>query len=336
LEDVYAIARPVTVTIKDAPVEGRPASYSGAIGRFQWESRLVPTEAKAGDPLTLTLTLRGEGTLDAVAVPELAQDPQVAESFKVYEATEESSEDQRRFIYGLRPLRAGIEAFPPVSLTYFDVAKDQYIQLQSAPIPLQIGQAEQLSGEEIDVSANAAPASGEQIETQAGGIFANDSALRSLRNEAVDPVRWFAGLGSLAGVYLIAVVLNQKLRRLSGDPDLVRRRGAASRARRRLHQAAVDSGSDSQQTDRLQAAFAGLVADALGIPEAGLTLAEVRSRLKQWELDPELDARFGRWCEACDAVRYGATSGAVDRLQQEARQLMDDLVRCLKRKRILR
>ena len=41
-EEVYAVAKPVTVTVKDAPAEGRPDSYIGAIGRFQLEAALRP------------------------------------------------------------------------------------------------------------------------------------------------------------------------------------------------------------------------------------------------------------------------------------------------------
>jgi hypothetical protein len=335
-EDIFAVAEPVTVAVKDAPLEGRPSTYSGAIGRFQWDAALTPTEAKAGDPMTLTLTLGGKGTLDMVPTPDPSQIPEIADAFKVYEATEESGDNQRRFVYGLRPLKAEIEAFPAITFNYFDVDKEQYVDLKTQKIPLRISGAERLSDKDIDVPSRSPSAAGGQVETQEGGIFANDSALRSLRDDSVNPVRWFVGLGSLAGVYAIALLLSQRIRRLVGDPDLVRRRTATSRARRRLQQAVVGDYDTTQQTDRLQAVFSGLVADASGVPEAGLTSGEARNRLQQLGIDDELDTRFGQWCEACDAARYGATSGAVDQLQQEARVLLDDVIQDLKQKRMLR
>ncbi len=336
LESVFAVADPVTVTVEDAPLEGRPSTYSGAIGSFTWDATLAPTEAKVGDPMTLTLTLAGEGTLDMVPTPDPSQIPEIANSFKVYEATEESGENQRRFVFGLRPLTAEIEAFPAITFNCFDVDKQQYVDLKTDEIPLRISQAERLSDEEIDMASGTSSAGGNQVETQAGGIFANDSALRSLRDDSVDPVRWFVGLGCLACVYGIMALLTQRIRRLVEDPDLVRRRSAASRARRRLQEAASDDGDTAQQTDRLQAAFSGLVADASGLPEAGLTLNEARARLVKLGMDDKLVDRFGSWCEACDATRYGASSGQVNELRQEARLLLDDMIQGLKEKQFLR
>ena len=62
-KDIYAVAKALTVKIKDVPEEGRPESYIGAIGRFQFDADLAPRKAKTGDPMTLTLTLSGQGTL---------------------------------------------------------------------------------------------------------------------------------------------------------------------------------------------------------------------------------------------------------------------------------
>jgi hypothetical protein len=337
VEDVFAVAEPVTVQVKDAPLEGRPSTYNGAIGEFTWDAKLVPTEAKVGDPMTLTLTLGGKGTLAVVPTPDPSQIPEVAESFKVYEATEESGDSQRRFVYGLRPLKAGIERFPGLTFNYFDVRKEKYVDLKTAEIPLRIAQAERLSDEDIDVASGLPSAGGSQVEIQEGGIFANDSSWRSLRDESVDPPRWFIGLGCLAGVYVAALLLAQKIRRLAGDPALVRRRTAASRARRRLREAVNDDSADpARQTDRLQTAFAGLVADVAGVPEAGLTSDEAQARLIKLGMEDKLVARFESWCEACDATRYGASSGQVDELRQEAHVLLDDVIQSLKQKRLLR
>jgi hypothetical protein len=336
MEDVYAVAKSVAVTVKDAPLEGRPTSYCGAIGHFDWSGRLAPTEAKTGDPLTLTLTLRGQGTLDAVQTPNLADIPEIAGAFKVYKATEDSGTGERQFIFGLRPLREGTGPFPPVALSYFDADKEQYVTLKTDEIPLRITKAERLSDEDIEVSEGASSSPGTEIETQEGGIFANDSALSSLRDESVDPVRWFASLGSLAGVYLVVVLVSQKVRRLAGDPELVRRRGAAARARRRFRDSESEGRRTADRADFQQAAVFGLVADAAGIPEAGLTSDDVRTELQRLEVDEPLSKRFSQWCEACDAGRYGASYDVADEWDRQAEALLEDLIGCLKAKKLIR
>jgi hypothetical protein len=334
LTDVYALAKPVVVTVKDVPLDGRPASYNGAIGQFDFESKLAPTKAKVGDPMTLTVTLRGQGTLDAVTAPRLEDISEIADHFRIHEATEESDDETRRFTYGLRPLDTEIESFPPIEMSYFDVEREEYVTLETEKIPLQISTAEKLPTGDIAM-ADASSSSGGDIEMQEGGLLANHT-LASLRNDSVDPLRWFAGLGSLAGVYIIVLLVTQKARRVMADPDLVRRRTAAIRARRRLRDATRSQAGAQAEVESLRAAIVGLIADASGIDEAGLATGEVRERLLEIGTDEPIVARLTEWCEACDAARYGASADAVHGLEHEARTLLEDLIKTFKSKKLLR
>jgi hypothetical protein len=285
--------------------------------------------------MTLTLTLRGRGTLDNVQAPDLTRIPEIATAFKIYEATEDSSEGQRRFIYGLRPLQEGASAFPAVPFSYFDADKEQYVTLATDEVPIRISKAEILSDRDIEFSDAASSSQNAEVEMQEGGIFANDSALASLRDDSVDPVRWFAGLGSLVGAYLAIALVHQKVRRLASDPQLVRRRSAASRARRRLREAVSETKKPADWGDLQQAAVFGLVADAAGIPEAGLTSEDVRTQLEQMGIDEGLCDRLSQWCEACDAARYGAGTDAGGELDRQAETLLEDMIGNLKAEKLL-
>jgi len=334
LERVYALAKPVVVTVKDVPLDGRPASYSGAVGKFEFVSKLAPTKAKVGDPMTLTVTVRGQGTLDAVTAPRLEDIPEIADQFRIHEATEESDDEIRRFTYGLRPLGVEIERFPPIEMSYFDVERGEYVTLQTKEIPLQISTAEELATRDIAM-ADASSSSDIDIEMQEGGLLANHS-LTSLRNDSVDPMRWFVGMGSLAGVYMIVLLVTQKVRRVMADPDLIRRRTAAARSRRRLRNAMHGQGGAQAEAESLRDAIVGLIADASGIDEAGLATGEVRERLMEIGTDEPLVERLTEWCEACDAARYGASDDAVHGLEQDAQTLLEDLIKTFKSKKLLR
>jgi hypothetical protein len=333
-QDVYAIAEPITVTVKEPPMENRPASYTGAIGEFSFTAELSPTAAKVGDPMTLTLTLRGDGTREAVRAPDLAELPAVAAAFKVYEATEQDTGRARQFTYSLRPLSEQASQFPSVAMTYFDVNEEQYVTLNTDAIPVQIAKAEVLSADEI-MRGGTSRADGDNIQTVAQGLRANDSALKSLRNDSVYPTRWFAGLGSLAGVYLIIVLVTQKIQRRLADPVAVRRRQAAARARRRLRDAKQQGTEDADQAMTMRKAVAGLVADVANLPEAGLTTGDMVQRLRDMGVDAELVQQLATWNDACDAARYGATRDAVRGLANEADDLLDSLIASLKEQKQL-
>src|SRR5262249_50236022 len=71
-EPVELSSQPVVLVVLPLPEQGKPADFSGAVGRFTMEVRASPLEVTAGDPVTLTATLRGEGDLSSVTPPALA------------------------------------------------------------------------------------------------------------------------------------------------------------------------------------------------------------------------------------------------------------------------
>ena len=151
--DIYTMARPLTFTVKDAPEEGRPDSYNGLVGNFSVKATLAPQKAKVGDPMTLTLTITGRGTLADAVAPKIAALPGAEGRFKVYDATEKTDDGSISFTYGIRPLAVGNEPFPPIPVSYFDVNTGRYETVATKPLPIEVGKAERLSSRRI-VSAH--------------------------------------------------------------------------------------------------------------------------------------------------------------------------------------
>src|SRR5262249_38923277 len=60
LEEVTVESNPASVEVQPLP-QPAPAGFTGAVGQYESESKLVPEEAKTGDPVTWTITLRGTG-----------------------------------------------------------------------------------------------------------------------------------------------------------------------------------------------------------------------------------------------------------------------------------
>ncbi len=331
-EQIYAVAQPIEFTVKDVPEEGRPESYIGAIGRFQLSGELSPKKAKVGDPMTLTLTLVGEGTLDDAYPPDLSLCCDIADRFKVYEATEEGGGDTRKFTYSLRPLMEGIEEFPSVPVAYFDVNSGKYVTLHTKAKRIEVAKAERLSDNQIVASRGGHSNNGRQIEVRREGIFVSATDLSELRDESVRPIRWLVGLGCMVVSYAVLAVVITLVRRRRGDLSGRRRRTAASRARRRLHNATVElkAGRTRDGVDHVRAAITGLVADMADLPQAGLTPRDVERRLRVSGVDVDLTDRIRTVLEACDAAKYGASDATVSELAEEAGVLLKPLLKKLK------
>ena len=337
-ERIYAVARPIEVTVKDVPIEGRPSEYTGAIGRFVLSGDLEPKTAKVGDPMTLTLTLNGNGTLGSTFAPDLSGVPEIARRFKVYEATEETTDGLCRFTYALRPLAIGAEPFPPVPLAYFDVGQERYVTLNTDPIPITITETDRLTADQIVSTPGTTAAGQKELEASREGIFVNVTDLSEVRDESVRPIRWLAGLASLVALYLAVAIVAVRFQRLTGDKALARRRAAPGRARRRLREAraALDAGHVGPGIEAAEAALVGLVADAADLPEAGLTPKDVRRKLEELGAPDDLVERVGEFLDACDAGRYGAAGQAGGGIGRRAGKLLSQTIDALNSQRRFR
>ncbi len=137
-EQIFAVSNPISITVRDVPTEGRPANYINAIGKFEFTSQLTPASAHVGDPLTLTLTLRGVGTLDEATPPDLAAIPEITRYFRLHAPSSEMRDGERVFTYAIRPLSTESSEFPSVEAAYFDVDREAYVPLMTSAIPLEV------------------------------------------------------------------------------------------------------------------------------------------------------------------------------------------------------
>ena len=101
--DVFVVAEPAQVLVKAVPTEQRPATYTGAVGVFGFKASLSTPTCKVGEPVSLTLTLQGQGLLDVAAAPDLESMGALRNSFRVYPPTESTVGDERVFSYAVRP-----------------------------------------------------------------------------------------------------------------------------------------------------------------------------------------------------------------------------------------
>lgn len=337
-ETIYAVSKQIEVTVEDAPPQGRPEGYIRAFGRFQASAELAPAKARTGDPMTLTLTVRGEGTFQNATAPDLTRIDEIAKRFKVYEATQEIRGDACRFTYGLRPLEPGNEPFPSLKIAYYDPTAERYESIHTEPIPLEVTRAEQLASSQIVAGTGALSANRKELEARREGIFANITDPAALENEAIRPAHWLLGLGGAVGGYLAAAAIAIQLRRRARDPAAARRRGAARKARDRVGAGAsqIAAGRAAEGANEIQDALVGLVADLADLPEAGLTVKDACRELTALGVEDELVAAAGRLLETCDAARYAASRQNLSTLGSEAEDLLARLLLSLKAKKRFR
>lgn len=144
---VIAEVKVEPIEVLDVPVANRPADYRGAVGKYRIASKAVETDVKAGDPINLILAVTGNGPLDLVQAPPLAELPSLAAEFKVPNEPLAGYVDGGRKLFSttIRPRKAGIAEIPPIPFTYFDPDIGKFITTTSAPIAIKVAPAETLA-----------------------------------------------------------------------------------------------------------------------------------------------------------------------------------------------
>lgn len=327
VREIFDVGGSAVVEVVDAPEEGRPDSYSGAFGRgFRLAAEVAPRRARVGDPLTVTLTLSGQGNLAQAGAPDLAATGAVTSAFRVEAPTIDRSGGSPAFTYSVRPLSAEVAEFPPVAFSYFDLERERYVTIHTEPVPLEVEEIQSLGVGDITRSD---PGGGSSREfTRAEGMFGNVTDPGRVRDESLD-ARWLgAYLGFLAIAFAACVLLLGRRRRRQSDPLLLRRRSAVRRARERLARA---SGAD--QGEQVRDALCGLIADACGVPEAGLTARDASDLLTGQGVADPLVEQVRTTLENLDDQRYG---GGATASIEGAGALLEDLIRALGRSGALR
>jgi hypothetical protein len=132
--------------VRPVPVEGRPASFAGAVGRgFALEVSADRSVVRAGDPIALRLVLRGDGPLASVAFPKLDVDGMLpARDFAVAAdpPSGELREGAKVFSAVIRVKRAEVREIPELAYSFFDPVTERFETARSRPIALSVGAAE--------------------------------------------------------------------------------------------------------------------------------------------------------------------------------------------------
>lgn len=144
LEQFALTAPSSSLTVKPLP-SGAPAGFTGAVGRFTLDSKVVPATATVGEPVTWTLTLDGTGNWPDIAglpsrsIPKdfryvLPQPKRVNKDDSLFDAT--FTED-----IVLIPAQPGTYTLPSVTYAVFNPATGAYENLSTKPVTIKVAPA---------------------------------------------------------------------------------------------------------------------------------------------------------------------------------------------------
>ena len=151
--------RDARLVVQEAPAENRPPSYGGAIGRgFSFEAAADRSVVQRGEPIVLTLTVRGEGGLENVALPSLDSAlPAHAFNLSRDHPPGELIEGAKVFRVPVRILDESVREIPALPYSWFNPELGEYQTAYSRPIALSVRPAQMISAEDVVAAQREAP-----------------------------------------------------------------------------------------------------------------------------------------------------------------------------------
>lgn len=132
---------PIPLTLPDYVIEAKalpssaPAGFQNAVGSFSLSASTKTTDLTEGEPVSVTIRLKGKGNLNIISCPL----PEQEENWKLYPANKITPADDQsgtlEFQQLMKPLKE-VSGIPSFKLVYFDPEKGRYETARSEPIPL--------------------------------------------------------------------------------------------------------------------------------------------------------------------------------------------------------
>ena len=225
------------LVVRPLPESDRPLNFRNAVGGgFSIDVQASRTVVSVGDPIELTLRIRGDGELEGLSLPPLMGEgglPPALFSVPAAAAAAVGSVDAqtntKTFAVTARILSAEVREIPPIDFAYFDPNRGEYVSVSSRPVALWVAGVNVVDAG--DVTAAAVPAPTVAVATESpravssAVLIGADMSLSATNRTLAPP--WGSTIAPLPMVLLYLVPL------ALGGFRMWQMRTAARRGRRR-------------------------------------------------------------------------------------------------------
>jgi len=327
---VRIASEPATIMVQPLPQGGKPPSFTGAVGQFSLKASVDQNQVKAGEPLKLTVEVRGQGNLKTLLPPQLP----ALDNFTSFEP--EVQEDispagnaiggAKTYQYVLIPKEQGQYRIESLKLPYFDPAGKAYHIASTKPIAIDV-----LPGEKGEFPL-VVGLGREEIKVVGQDIRYIKPSSVVLKNQRDDLFRnrffWILQIVPLMAV-CCAIVARRRRDRISRDAGYARYRRAHRQARQGLR--AAQKLMRAESLPQFYGAVAKVLYDYLGdklnISACGVTAQQLRDELKKYQLEGQLLEEILDFTQTCDYSRFAPASAQLADMETILKRVRNLLAR---------
>ena len=331
----------VTIHVASLP-GGKPAGFSGGVGKFTLTPSISQTEVQANEAVTIKLDISGAGNMKLLKTPAIdwpegfePYDPKVTNNFNT---TTAGVSGTKSIEYLAIPRSAGEYTIPAVKFSYFDIDEKTYKTLTTPEYTVNVKRS---AGAQAGVASSAEEgavvyhAQKEDIKQLGSDIrYINTKPLKAKKSRQLSAAGyqylWLWYVVPLIIALVLLVVLRKQIKE-AADITRMRYKHANKVAQKRLKAAAAALKANDKDHfyEEIERAAWTYLSDRLSIPTADLNKENIASILSQKGVSEALikevmdvlsTAEFARYAPSTDHGMddlYTATTNLINNLENE-------------------
>ena len=313
---------PIKIHVADIPIEGRPASFNGAVGQYTLESNIDRTELTTDDVAYISLKIAGTGNLKMIGAPKFT----LPEDLDMYDPVEKDTITNtndiiagvKTFTYAIAPRVDGTFSVPSTEFTYYDPLAKEFKTINTPSYTLNVKQ-----GKEDKSAATRLP-------KDIHDIVSSDVSMKKSKTSYLpsSPIYW-GGFALPLLAYLGLIAYKRKEDELQSNTVLLKNKRANKVAMKRLEAAEVYLKQSAQSPfyEETSKAVWLYLSDKLNIPLSSLSKEVALKKLNELHISADLQTELLRVADECEMALYAPDRGAM-RMHQtysDALKLIGDL-----------
>ena len=318
--------QPVSMICSDSVVidvlplpKPQPTNFSGAVGQFSIETKLVESNIRTNEPATFKCIINGQGNIKYISEPkfEFPSDfelytPKSESKVEVFDGTMKGS---IVYDYTFVPQSIGKFQIPEYEFVYFDPNKKEYITLKTTSTTIDVKKG-------VSTKHNIE----QQINTDINDIKLGLKDLTHTQTILVNTIwYWLLYLGLIV-VFLCFIIQYNKRKKINTDVTGLKLAKANKVAKTRLklaHQYMSNSKDKEFYTEIVNALW-GYLSDKLSIPTSQLIRENISTELQNYGADAHITNEVIEILDYCDMAIYA--SHACDITLQELYNKTVDII----------
>ncbi|MDP8264753.1 MAG: BatD family protein [Candidatus Aceula lacicola] len=321
--------RPIKLTSKSFEMdvlplpEGAPDNFSFGVGNFNFSASVSPKEVNVGDPLTVKMTVRGNGNLKVVAMPVLENN----KKFKVYDPQIKEENGVKTLEQVLIPKTKDIKEVSAINFVYFDTSRKKYQTIMQGPFSLIVNKAKADQPLKLVELSGQQPVLAQDDRLGRDIIFIKDypGTFFSLKWAMCQDVRlWFFVVLYFLIIIFFCFVFVQR-QRIETDTAYAKRLRAPEKAQKGLQQAKqfMDQGKVQEFYDTVFKLLQQYFSHKLAMPEGMITDRDIKEFLSKENVLSDIVIKTQSLLSQCDCVRYGAVLGGEGSMKMSYSDVRD-------------